>query len=102
MSIAWWKYLDYSSTAVTVDGYSLGLIKKFHHKQEYASPLAKCSLFKLYLKIKRNSSLNPITYADAKSHSSNSLRSEFMLNNPHWIKSDSNIFYSYTYQSDII
>ncbi|CAF3591820.1 unnamed protein product, partial [Rotaria sp. Silwood2] len=51
MSIAWWLYLPLSSAIVTVDGYSLGLTKKNRHKQEYASPLAKSSLFKLYLKI---------------------------------------------------
>lgn len=99
MSIAWWSNLDYSSSIVTVDGYSLGLIKKFHNKQKYASPIAKCSLFKLYMKLMNNILPIETSYAQAKSFSSNSLRNQFMLNNPQWIKTDPNIFYSFTLQT---
>ena len=101
MSIAWWKNLDESSSVVTVDGHSLGLTKKFTNQQEHASPLAKCSLFKLYLQLMENLSPRETSYAQAKSLSSNSLRNEFMLNNPQWIQTDPNIFYSFTLSSSL-
>ncbi|CAF4852921.1 unnamed protein product [Rotaria sp. Silwood1] len=101
MSIAWWSDLPLSSSIVTVDGYSLGLIKKNRHKQEYASPLAKSSLFKHYLKIIDYLSSTETTYAYAKSLSSNSLRDQFISNNPQWITTDPNIFYSFTISSSL-
>ena len=54
MSIAWWKTLDVSSPIVTVDGHFLGQVEKLRNKQEYASPIGKCSLFKVYLQILNN------------------------------------------------
>lgn len=99
MSIGWLRTLDCSSSIVTVDGYPLGQIKKLRNKQEYANPLAKCSLFKLYIKLMNHLSSNEINYAQAKSFSSNSLRNAFMLNNPQWIITDPNVFYSFTLQS---
>ncbi|CAF0805110.1 unnamed protein product [Rotaria sordida] len=99
MSIAWWSGLDISSSVITVDGHSLGQIRKLRHKQQYASPIAKCSLFKLYLQLMENLSSTTITYAEAKALSSNSLRNQFILNNPQWTTTDPNIFYSFTLTS---
>jgi len=39
------------------------------------------------------------TYAQAKALSSNSLRNQFIENNPEWITTDPNIFYSFTLNS---
>jgi hypothetical protein len=99
MSIAWWKGLDVSSCVITVDGYPLGQIKKLRNKQQYASPIAKCSLFKLYLQLMDHLSPLTTTYAQAKALSTNSLRNQFMENNPQWIITDPNIFYSFTLNS---
>jgi hypothetical protein len=96
MSIAWWAGLNLSSSVVTVDGYPLGQIRRLRNKQEYANPIAKSSLFKLYLKLMSHLPFETTTYAQAKSLSSNSLRNQFMLNNPQWIKTDPDIFYSFT------
>ncbi len=99
MSIGWWKGLDVSSSVITVDGHPLGQIKKLRNQQRYANPLAKCSLFKLYLQLMEHLSSATTTYAQAKRLSSNSLRNEFMSNNPQWIKTDPGIFYSFTLTS---
>jgi hypothetical protein len=99
MSIGWWKGLDVSSCVITVDGYPLGQIKKLRNKQQYASPIAKCSLFKLYLQLMDHLSPLTTTYAQAKALSTNSLRNQFMENNPQWIITDPNIFYSFTLNS---
>ncbi|CAF1370269.1 unnamed protein product [Adineta ricciae] len=99
MSMAWWKGLDVSTPIVTVDGYPLGQVKKLRHRQEYASPIAKCSLFKLYLELKKNSSSPITTYAQAKALSSNLLRNEFMTTHPEWLRTDSDVFYSFTINS---
>jgi tRNA-specific adenosine deaminase 1 len=99
MSIAWWKGLDLSSSVVTVDGHPLGQVKKLRQKQQYANPLAKCSLFKLYLQLMDHLSPETTTYAQAKALSSNSLRNQFMENNPQWIQTDPDIFYSFTLSS---
>ncbi|CAF1941754.1 unnamed protein product [Rotaria magnacalcarata] len=99
MSIAWWFNLSLSSSSITVDGYLLGLTKKNRHKQKYAGPLAKCSLFKLYLQLMDNLSSTETSYAYAKTLSSNSLTDQFMLNNPQWIRTDPNIFYAFTLSS---
>ncbi len=96
MSIGWWKGLDLSSSVITVDGHLLGQIQKLRNKQQYASPIAKCSLFKLYLQLMDHLSPLTTTYAQAKALSSNSLRNQFMENNPQWITTDPNIFYSFT------
>ncbi|CAF0789358.1 unnamed protein product [Adineta ricciae] len=102
MSMAWWKGLDVSTPVVTVDGYPLGQVKRLRHRQEYASPIAKCSLFKLYLELKENlssSSSSVTTYAQAKAFSSNSLRDQFMTKHPGWLQTDSDVFYSFTINS---
>ncbi|CAF1065162.1 unnamed protein product [Adineta steineri] len=99
MSIAWWTGLDPSSSVITVDGYPLGQVKKLRHKQQYANSIAKCSLFKLYLQLMDSPSSKTTTYAQAKALSSNSLRNQFMLDNPQWIITDPNIFYSFTLSS---
>jgi hypothetical protein len=99
MSIAWWKGLDVSSSVITVDGHPLGQVTKLRHKQQYASPIAKCSLFKLYLQLMDHLSPTSTTYAQAKALSSNPLRNQFMLNNPQWIQTDPNIFYSFNLTS---
>jgi hypothetical protein len=99
MSIAWWKGLDVSSCVITVDGHPLGQVKKLRNKQQYASPISKCSLFKLYLQLMDHLSPLTTTYAQAKALSSNSLRNQFMENNPQWIITDPNIFYSFTLNS---
>jgi hypothetical protein len=99
MSIAWWKGLDISSSVITVDGHPLGQVTKLRHKQQYASPIAKCSLFKLYLQLMDHLSPTSTTYAQAKALSSNPLRNQFMLNNPQWIQTDPNIFYSFNLTS---
>jgi hypothetical protein len=99
MSIGWWKGLDVSSCVITVDGYPLGQIKKLRNKQQYASPIAKCSLFKLYLQLMDHLSPLTTTYAQAKALSTNSLRNQFIENNPQWIITDPNIFYSFTLNS---
>ncbi|CAF4667114.1 unnamed protein product, partial [Rotaria magnacalcarata] len=70
--------LDSSFSIVTGDGYSVGIILKICDKQQYASPLAKCSLFKLYIQLLDNLSSNQIIYAQVISLSSNSLRNQFM------------------------
>jgi hypothetical protein len=98
-SMAWWKGLDISSCVVTVDGHPLGQIKRLRNQQQYANPLAKCSLFKLYLQLMDHLSSKTTTYAQAKLLSSNSLRNEFMLDNPQWIKTDPDIFYSFILDS---
>ncbi|CAF1941766.1 unnamed protein product [Rotaria magnacalcarata] len=95
MSIAWWFNLSLSSSSITVDGYLLGLTKKHRNKQKYAGPLAKCSLFKLYLQLMDDLSSTETSYAHAKTLSSNSLTNQFMLNNPQWIRTDPNIFYAF-------
>jgi hypothetical protein len=99
MSIGWWKGLDPSASVITVDGHPLGQVKKLRNKQQYANPLAKCSLFKLYLQLMDHLSPQTTTYAQAKALSSNSLRNQFMENNPQWIKTDPDIFYSFTLHS---
>ncbi|CAF0733158.1 unnamed protein product [Adineta steineri] len=96
---AWWTGLDPSSSVITADGYPLGQVKKLRHKQQYANSIAKCSLFKLYLQLMDNLSSKTTTYAQAKALSSNSLRNQFMLDNPQWIITDPNIFYSFTLSS---
>lgn len=99
MSIAWWKGLDPSSSIITVDGHLLGQVKKLRNKQQYASPISKCSLFKLYLQLMDHLSSTTTTYAQAKALSTNSLRNQFMENNSQWIKTDPEIFYSFTLDS---
>ena len=93
------KSLNSSSSVITVDGHSLAQVKKLRHKQQYANPLAKCSLFKLYLQLMDHLPSSTTTYARAKALSSNSLRNQFMENNPQWIKTDPDIFYSFTLSS---
>ena len=96
MSIAWWKSLDVSSPIVTVDGHPLGQVNKLRHKQQYASPIAKCSLFKLYLQIFDNLPSTTTTYAQAKQLSKNELTKKFFEKNDEWLRSDPNIFYSFS------
>ena len=50
MSIAWWKTLNVNWPLVTVDGYPLGQTRRLRHQPDYANPLAKVSLFRLYSK----------------------------------------------------
>lgn len=98
MSISWWKNLDVSSTIVTVDGHLLGQVKKLRNKQQYASLIAKCSLFKLYLEIVTDLP-STITYAQAKALSKNNLSKKFIEINPQWLRTDPNVFYSFSLQS---
>ena len=74
-------------------------VKKLRYKQEYASPIAKCSLLKLYLELKKNLSSTTTTYVQAKALSSNSLKNEFMSKHAGWIRADPAIFYSFTLNS---
>ena len=99
MSISWWKGLDLSSSFVTVDGYPLGQIQKLRNKQNYANPLAKCSLFQLYLRIMDHLPSSTTTYAQAKALSTNPLRKIFLEDHPQWTTTDPDIFYSFTLQS---
>lgn len=99
MSIGWWKGLDPSSSVVTVDGYPLGQVQKLRHKQQYANPLAKCSLLKLYLQIMDHLPSSTTTYAQAKALSTNPLTDLFFQEYPQWIRTDPNVFYSFTLQS---
>ncbi|UJR11702.1 hypothetical protein I4U23_015883 [Adineta vaga] len=96
MSMAWWQGVDIIYPVVTVDGYPLGQVKKLRHRQQYASPIAKCSFFRLYHQLMKNRLPSTITYAQAKALSSNSLREEFMTKHPEWIQTDQDIFYSFT------
>ena len=98
MSISWWKHLDSSSTIVTVDGHLLGQVKKCRHQQKYASPIAKCSLFKLYLQILHQFP-STMTYAEAKALSKNSLSTKFFETHPQWLRTDPTVFYSFSMDS---
>lgn len=96
LSLAWWSSLDPSSPVLTVNGYPLGQVRRCQHQQQYANPLAKCSLFRLYLRLNDQLPSETTTYAQAKSLSSNSLRDEFMVKHPGWLQTDSSTFYSFT------
>ena len=96
LSLAWWSSLDLSSPVLTVNGYPLGQVRRCQHQQQYANPLAKCSLFRLYLRLNAHLPVERTTYAEAKSLSSNSLRDEFMAEHPGWLQTDSETFYSFT------
>lgn len=95
MSIAWWKTLNMNSPLVTVDGYPLGQTRRLRQQPDYANPLAKVSLFRLYLKLIKDLPVENPTYAQAKSFSSNSLRDQFIHDHPQWLVTDPNIFYSF-------
>jgi hypothetical protein len=96
LSLAWWPSLDPSSPVLTVNGYPLGQVRRCQHQQQYANPIAKCSLFRLYLRLNDHLSSETTTYAQAKSLASNSLRDEFMTKHPGWLQTDSSTFYSFT------
>ena len=98
ISLAWWLSLDCSSSISTVDGYPLGQIRRLRHQANYANPLAKVSLFRLYQQLVDSLDKNRITYGDAKSRSTNDLREQFLEKHPLWIITDPTLFYSFTAQ----
>ena len=95
MSIAWWKTLNVNSPLVTVDGYPLGQTRRLRHQPDYANPLAKVSLFRLYSKLIKDSREENPTYAQAKSFSSNGSRDQFIADHPQWVITDPKIFYAF-------
>ena len=95
MSLAWWLRLDLCSSVITVDGHPLGQIRRLRHQQTYANPLAKASLFRLYLQLVKSLPRETTTYAHAKSLSSNSLRDEYLSGHPQWPITDPDVFYAF-------
>ena len=95
MSLAWWLGLDPFPSVITVDGHPLGQIRRLRHEQMYANPLAKVSLFRLYLQLVKILPTETTSYAHAKTLSSNRLRDEYLQGYPQWPITDPDVFYRF-------